>query len=86
MSDPINHPAHYTQGIECADYIESHGMDFFQGNAIKYLTRFKHKGKPLEDLLKAKWYVNRLIEKYSNVEQIHEDHREAERNLQIQTT
>lgn len=60
--DPINHPTHYTQGIECADYIQSHGMDFFQGNAVKYLTRFRHKGTPIEDLKKARWYVDRMIE------------------------
>lgn len=60
--DPINSPSHYTQGIECADYIESHGMDFFQGNAVKYLTRFRHKGSPVEDLKKAEWYLKRLIE------------------------
>lgn len=60
--DNINNPPHYTQGIECADYIESHEMDFFQGNAVKYLTRFKLKGTPLEDLQKAEWYVKRLIE------------------------
>lgn len=64
----IDHPRHYTQGIECADYVESHSMDFFQGNAVKYLTRFKHKGKPLEDLLKSKWYIERLIKMYSKKE------------------
>lgn len=58
----INHPAHYNQGIECAQYIASHKMDFFQGNTIKYLTRFKHKGTPLEDLKKARWYLDFLIE------------------------
>jgi hypothetical protein len=62
----INSPSHYTQGIECADYIQSHEMDFFQGNAIKYLTRFKHKGNPVKDLHKAKWYVERLIGIYQN--------------------
>lgn len=62
FNDLINNPSHYTQGIECADYIESHEMDFFQGNAVKYLTRFKLKGTPLEDLQKAEWYVKRLIE------------------------
>jgi hypothetical protein len=61
LRDLINNPKHYTQGIECADYIESHGMDFFQGNAVKYLTRFRHKGTPIEDLKKARWYIDRLI-------------------------
>lgn len=61
MEDKINHPAHYTKGIECADFIESHEMDFFQGNAIKYITRYKLKGAPLEDLRKARWYIDRMI-------------------------
>lgn len=63
--DLINKPPHYTGGgkaIECADYIQSHDMDFFQGNAVKYLTRFRRKGSPLEDLKKARWYLDRLIE------------------------
>lgn len=60
VDDPIN-PPYYRTGIECIDYIESHQMDFFQGNAIKYLTRFRMKGKPIDDLEKAKWYIERLI-------------------------
>jgi hypothetical protein len=62
MNSEVNHPIHYTKGIECADYIESHEMDFFQGNAVKYLTRFKLKGNPIQDLEKAQWYVKRLID------------------------
>lgn len=58
--DAVNSPSHYTQGIECIDYIESHNMDFCQGNAIKYLTRYKHKNG-LEDLLKCLWYIKRLV-------------------------
>ena len=38
-TDEINHPAHYNDGIECIDYIESHHMNFNRGNAIKYATR-----------------------------------------------
>lgn len=60
--DIVNSPSHYTQGkIEIADFIDDQKMDFFLGNAIKYLSRYKHKGKPLEDLKKARWYVQRLI-------------------------
>jgi hypothetical protein len=59
--EEINNPPHYTKGIECAKYILSHEMDFFQGNAVKYLTRFKLKGTPLKDLMKARWYINELI-------------------------
>jgi hypothetical protein len=62
MEDKINHPQHYTRGgIECIDYIESWGMDYKQGNIIKYVTRFKDKGG-VEDLKKARWYIDRLIE------------------------
>jgi len=60
-SDPVNHPAHYTQGIECIEYIESHGMSFSEGNIIKYVTRCRLKGTPLEDLRKARWHIDRLI-------------------------
>jgi hypothetical protein len=41
-------------------------MDFNEGNVIKYLTRAKHKGTYLEDLKKARWYLDRLIEKGLN--------------------
>jgi len=57
----VDHPDHYNEGIEVIDYIESWNMDFNMGNAIKYISRHKLKGKPLEDLLKAKWYVERMI-------------------------
>lgn len=59
----INHPIHYTQGIEAIDYIESHRMDFNIGNVIKYVTRAKHKGTELQDLKKALWYLDREIKR-----------------------
>lgn len=67
--EKVNHPSHYNQGqIEVIDYIEDIGMgeDFCAGNAIKYISRYKYKQKPLEDLQKAKWYVERLISYYEN--------------------
>ena len=60
-SDPVNHPEHYTQGIEMWEYSYSHNLSFFEGNIIKYVTRWKHKGG-LEDLKKAKAYLDKLIE------------------------
>lgn len=57
----ITKPTHYTKGIECWDYIVSHNMSYLQGNIIKYLTRYKLKGKPVQDLLKARAYIDRLI-------------------------
>ena len=66
-NDPVNHPAHYTQGgIECIDAIEAActGLDgqegYLVGQVIKYIWRWKHKNG-LQDLEKAKWYLERLI-------------------------
>ena len=59
----VNHPSHYNKGIETIDYIESWNMDFSIGNVIKYVTRAGHKDNKLEDLEKAKWYLEREINK-----------------------
>ena len=60
--DAVNKPKHYTTGnIEVIEYIEDKKFGFFEGNIIKYVSRAKHKGKELEDLKKARWYLNRLI-------------------------
>ena len=65
--DMVNSPPHYNQtGIECIDAIsaatDSNFKYYLQGNIMKYLWRFDYKDKPLEDLQKAKWYLDRLIE------------------------
>ena len=71
MEDKINHPNHYTAGdIEAADYIEAWDMNFFEGNVIKYLTRAPYKGTEVADLKKARWYINRLLEKAENEEEM----------------
>ena len=55
------HPEHYAQqGIEPIDYIENNNLNFSEGNIIKYVTRHRKKGGK-KDLLKARWYINRLI-------------------------
>lgn len=64
MDSKVNHPDHYNIGdIETIDYLESLGIaeDFCIGNAIKYLSRYKHKDDELEDLEKAQWYLTRAI-------------------------
>jgi|TARA_R100000482_G_C5089041_1_gene129898 hypothetical protein len=66
-TDQINHPDHYNQGIETTDYICSWGMDFCEGNIVKYVTRYKLKGG-LEDLRKAQWYLELLISQSENLE------------------
>tara|TARA_Y100000310_G_C20372772_1_gene664293 strand:- start:18 stop:257 length:240 start_codon:yes stop_codon:yes gene_type:complete len=53
---------HYTHGIEPIVYIESHNMSFNEGNVVKYITRYKYKSNPLEDLKKTKYYIERLID------------------------
>lgn len=65
--DPVNHPAHYTQGgVECIDALAAAtvGLKGIEAvctsNAIKYLWRWKTKGG-LQDLQKAQWYLTRLI-------------------------
>ena len=63
QNDPVNNPAHYTiGGIEPIDYIESWEMDFREGGVIKYVTRAPYKGNQVQDLEKARWFLNRLIE------------------------
>ena len=60
--DPVNHPSHYTQGgIETIDFIEAKGLGYNLGNVIKYITRADYKGNRIEDLQKAKWYLEREI-------------------------
>ena len=59
----VNHPEHYTKGgIEVHDFISAWRMDFDAGNVIKYVTRAPYKNNKLEDLKKARWYLNKLIE------------------------
>lgn len=64
MNDIINHPSHYTQGkIEVIDFIEDKKLNFNLGNCVKYISRchLKHKDNPVEDLKKARWYLDREI-------------------------
>jgi hypothetical protein len=66
--DEVNNPAHYTSGgIECIDAIkasmtEEQFKGFLKGNVIKYLWRYELKNNPVQDLKKAQWYANRLIQ------------------------
>ena len=69
--DMVNHPAHYTAGsVECIDALESMSMGYHDTvqaalawQVVKYIWRSPLKGKQLEDLQKAQFYLNRLIEK-----------------------
>lgn len=61
----VIHPQHYNNGIEVWDYLYSHQLDFFEGNIVKYVTRWKHKNG-IEDLRKAKEYLDKLIDLHEN--------------------
>lgn len=72
IPDMVDKPPHYnTAGIECIDAMEamvsginvpSHEAYLWQ-NIFKYLWRWPYKKKPVEDLKKARWYLDRLIAK-----------------------
>lgn len=67
-AEAVDHPDHYhaSSGIEAIDVIETWGLNFSLGNAIKYISRCGHKdsanpNKAIEDLLKAIWYLEREV-------------------------
>jgi hypothetical protein len=65
-SEKVNHPPHYNTGkIEVIDFIEDQRLDFHLGNTVKYICRAGRKEgtTAVEDLKKAKWYLDRKIEK-----------------------
>lgn len=80
MSDPVNHPAHYTQvpGVECID-VTRH-FSFCRGNAIKYVWRAGAKGSEVEDLRKAIWYLRDELRRLGAP-----DAQEAAENAEIET-
>jgi hypothetical protein len=67
--DVVNSPAHYNSGgIEAIEGIEASMAPeayagYLKGNIMKYLWRYEKKAKPIEDLKKARWYLDRLIQK-----------------------
>ncbi|UNH39957.1 DUF3310 domain-containing protein [Moellerella wisconsensis] len=77
MTDNVNNPAHYASGgIECIEAIKASMtreafLGYLKGNIQKYVWRYEKKINPVEDLKKARWYMNRLVEE---VENHHEEH------------
>jgi hypothetical protein len=68
LGDSVESPSHYNNGkVECIDYLKDNMpfdnyLGYLEGNTKKYLHRWRYKKKPLEDLKKAQWYLNRLIQ------------------------
>tara|TARA_R100000742_G_C4279650_1_gene104989 strand:- start:750 stop:1022 length:273 start_codon:yes stop_codon:yes gene_type:complete len=71
-NDMVNNPTHYNHnkhGVECIEAIQASMSDeefrgYLKGNTIKYLWRYGYKGKPEQDLLKAQWYLNKLLDTF----------------------
>ena len=73
INDPVNHPSHYTDGkIEVIDFIEDKQLGFHLGNAVKYISRAGKKApnKKIQDLEKARWYLDREIERLKKAKTI----------------
>ena len=65
--DAVTKPQHYnTGGIEAIDYIKQQlgdgFTDYCEGNTLKYLHRWRYKHNPSQDLRKARWYLDKMIE------------------------
>ena len=76
MSDLVNNPAHYKDGgIETIDFIEAKNLNYRLGNVVKYVSRAGKKYDAIQDLEKARWYldreINRLKEKNNGLTNIH---------------
>lgn len=72
VEDTINHPQHYggDTTYEAVKVIEHWNLGFHLGNAVKYIRRAGHKPgiDPIEDLRKARWYLDRRIEQLTMME------------------
>ncbi len=66
QDEKIDHPRHYgskDDPYEAIKVIEAWGLGFNLGNAVKYICRAEKKGSPIDDLRKARWYLDREIER-----------------------
>ena len=72
MTETINHPEHYggDTTYEAIKVIEAWGLGFCLGNAVKYICRTGRKQDALEDLKKARWYLDRQIRRLENAANI----------------
>ena len=64
-NEKVEHPGHYNKGIEVWDFIISHDLNFMEGNVVKYVVRHRLKNG-IEDLKKARFYLDKLIEVEEN--------------------
>ena len=84
MKEDINHPKYYNEGkIEAIEAIVDWDLNFCMGNVIKYVVRHKYKENPLDDLKKARWYLNYEIQKFEAEEKAIEDRGKLQNSLSI---
>jgi len=84
MKEKINHPKHYNKGkIEVIDAIVDWDLNFCIGNVVKYVARHKHKKDSLEDLKKARWYLDYEIRKLEKEKASLENQRELQNSLSV---
>lgn len=68
MDDLVHSPSHYRQGsMEVYDAITGMGLSYTEGAIVKYVARWKYKNG-LQDLEKARWYLDRLIQEQRNAQ------------------
>ena len=61
--DVVTKPPHYNHGkFETIEVIEDWKLNYHCGNVVKYISRHRHKGKPIEDIKKAVWYLQRYLQ------------------------
>ena len=68
----VNHPTHYTRGdIEVWDFIRDQGLNYFRGNAIKYICRagYKSPATEIEDIKKAIYYLENELQHAQQVDE-----------------
>lgn len=83
MSNSVDHPPHYggqDNPYEAIKVIEAWGLGFHLGNVVKYLSRAGKKGAALEDLKKARWYLDRAIARAEGPSEVQQ---EVERVMRI---
>ena len=84
MKEKIDHPKHYNKGkIEVIDAIVDWDLNFCMGNVVKYIARYKHKGKSLEDLEKARWYLDYEIRRIKEKIADQETRKELQNSLSV---
>ena len=84
MKNKLDHPEYYNKGeYEVVDVIYDWDLNFSLGNVVKYVARHKHKDDPLEDLKKARWYLEYEIQKFEDRKKGLENRKKLQNTLNV---